>query len=335
MEVTTVETVDVFDSPDNAASFYVYIVLSALGLIGNAFVCLVMLRYRNVFNSTTNRLIFHQSAVDFLGSCMFILQKSLKTSPPDNAIGTLYCTMWWSEWYQWACFVASTYNLLAISMERYLATCHPIRHRNMLTRRRLNLIMATAWICGVALEFHLVLNVFQRDGACHDLWPSPVVQAVTGVVIFLFEIFLPLVAIIFAYTKIILELRRRSKVRINNSSSNNNPSNIFSKANKNITKTLIVVAIFFTCCWTPGGFTYLFYNFGWHGYSFGSFLDQVTGAAVVANLCVNPIIYCFTYDRFRTQARKMFRDECRRCNNQVDNSNDSRTARTGMVQTIA
>ena len=312
---------------DNSGStaFYAYIILGSLGVIGNASVCLVMLRYRNVFNSSTNKLIIHQSFVDFLASLVFLLRRFLIISPPavvpDNILGSLYCKLWWSEWPQYGMFVASTYNLVAISLERYLATCQPVRHRNMFSMLRLKLIMAASWVCGLIPELHNLVLVYEVNNTCDVFWLSFASQAGLGVFIFLKDLIIPITIIIFAYSKIIFEIRKRSKARV--CDNNRDAQKMLSKANKNVTKTLLLVAVLFAICWIPTEISYIMYNLGVN--PLNSTVFEAMGAIVVVNLCVNPFIYCFTYERFQTQVKKMVCGGCQPRGNQVDVITDGST----------
>ena len=299
------------EQQDNSAivSFYLSITLGLLGVIGNAFVCLVMLRYPKVFNSTTNRLIIHQSVVDLLSSIVFLLRKYLViTTVPDTTLGSLYCRLWWSDWPQYGMFVTSTYNLVAISIERYIATCHPVSHRNLFSTSWLKLIMVAAWMSGWITQAHLIPNSFRVDDACNLSWSNPALQAVVGIFIFLLELIIPLAVIIFTYSKIIVELHRRSKVRAGDN--NQDARNMLSKANKNVTKTLLLVAVFFAICWIPADVSYLIFNLGLNVDFVDSTVNVIMGAMVVVNICVNPFIYCFTYERFQKQAKKMVFGTC-------------------------
>ena len=295
------------NSGATAAILYVHIGLSSLGLLGNAFVCLVMLRYRNIFNSTTNKLIIHQSIVDFLASLVFLLRHCLFVRPPanlpDNYLGSIYCKLWWSEWPQYSMLLTSTNNLVAISSERYFATCHPVRHLNMFSSRRLRLIIAATWLIGWSLAARLPFALYQLIGTCAVHMPNLAANVVLGAVDVLLTFILPLVLILFAYIKIIMKLCRRSKL---------GGGNALSKANKNVTKTLLVVAVFFTLCWVPVEIDYFLYNIGIAELHVSetqtaetSYMYQAFSALLVVNLWVNPIIYCFTYERFQKQVRKM------------------------------
>ena len=305
------------------ALIVLYIILSLLGVLGNAFVGFVMLRNRNKFNSTTNKLIIHQSMVDFTASMVFFLHHllSIPTVPvPDNFIGAIYCRLWWSEWALYGVFVTSTYNLVAISLERYFATCQRVRHRNLFTNRRLKIFMATAWILGCLSQIHLIALSSLHGAAkeCELSRHNSLIQALEGVAVFLVELLIPLAVIIFAYTKIILALHKRSRARV--ADKNCDARNMLSKANKNVTKTLFLVAICFAICWIPKEVNYILFNLGLNDNFVNSALFETLGALVVVNICINPVIYCFTYEHFQKQAKRMVLGRCRPGVNRVGTS---------------
>ncbi|XP_038075042.1 tachykinin-like peptides receptor 86C [Patiria miniata] len=284
------------------------VILSSMGMLGNALVCFVMLRHRKVFYSPTNKLIIHQSFVDLVASTIFFVRRFALAVPPiaDGFIGGFYCRVWWSEWPMYGMFVTSTYNLVAISTERYVATCHPIKHRNAFSPFRLKLVMAAAWLAGWLPAAHLTLICYYdaevRD--CGASWPNFEVQAVAGTLIFVHEIIVPITVMFFAYSRIIWSLRRRSRVR--EGENNDAAREMFSKANRNVTITLVVVAAFFAICWLPTDIYYLLYNLHVHNNFVEHPVYQVFSVIVVLNLCINPLIYCFAYDRFRKKLKQEF-----------------------------
>ncbi len=315
------------------APFYVSIIIGSLGLIGNAFVCLVMLRYRSIFNSTTNKLIIHQSVVDFLGSFVFLLSLFLVVSPPsqvpDNIFGSLYCKLWWSTSTQYSLYSVSVYNLVAISIERFYATCQPVRHQNKFSSHRLKMIIAIIWICGLVPNTILTVISYKSEDGCDVNWPSRTVQVVVGLFIsYSLTIFIPLVVIIFSYARIIQELLKRSRARAGDN--NQDARNMLNEANKNVTVTLFVVAIFFAICWTPVCTNYALYNLGLHD----NYDDPTLNAIVVLNLCVNPLIYCFTYERFKKQAKKMLCGGSQHNVNRVDTISGSTRQEANAQRTV-
>ncbi|XP_033624695.1 thyrotropin-releasing hormone receptor-like [Asterias rubens] len=110
-----------------ATAFNVAIGCSAI--LGNGLVIFVMTVRHKQFSSFTNRLIRHQSIIDFVSG------------------------------------VASTYNLVVISLERFLATCHPVKHRNYCSLFKIKVSMCVAWIIGItySLRFFFVFKVNGRS----------------------------------------------------------------------------------------------------------------------------------------------------------------------------
>ncbi|XP_071805852.1 trace amine-associated receptor 1-like [Asterias amurensis] len=290
-----------------------------------------MLRYRSVFNSTTNKLIIHQSIVDFLGAFVSILRQLLVISPPtivpDNIPGSVYCKLWWSPFLH--VFITSSYNLVAISLERYYATCQPVKHRSMFSSNRLKMVILIIWLCGSVPTAHTIPISRQISGRCDISWPSPSFQAVGGSLVFVRDLVIPMTIMVFAYTKIILELRRRSRARADDN--NQDARNMLSRANKNVIKTLLVVAIFFAVCWTPTEIYYMFLNLGAIEVSVYNATLPIFSTVVVVNLCVNPFIYCFTYEHFQKQAKKMVFGGRQRNVNRVDTTSGS-TRQEGSTQ---
>ncbi|XP_022079550.1 somatostatin receptor type 2-like [Acanthaster planci] len=288
-------------------ALFFFVVLSSLGMVGNAVVCLVMLRNRKVFNSTTNKLIIHQSTIDSFGSIIFLTRRFALITPPVPAgfLTRLYCRIWWSEWVQYSMFVTSTYNLAAISAERYLATCHPVRHRNMFSPCRLKLLLLVPWLAGWLPAAHVVVLSFYDSETldCGIAWPSLEAQAAGGVLIFLQEMVIPLTIMVFTYSRITWSLQQRSRVR--QGENNAAAREMFSKANRNVTITLIVVAVFFVVCWLPNEVYYLLYNLSLQPNFINDPVYEVTSVFVVLNLCINPFIYAFAYERFRKKLLEM------------------------------
>ncbi|KAE8628015.1 hypothetical protein XENTR_v10007265 [Xenopus tropicalis] len=46
-------------------------------------------------------------------------------------------------------FVVTPYNLAVLSLERYIAICHPLRHKELCTERRCNAAMVGMWVVGL------------------------------------------------------------------------------------------------------------------------------------------------------------------------------------------
>ncbi|XP_022108909.1 galanin receptor type 1-like [Acanthaster planci] len=279
----------------------VYGAIGCLGILGNSLVCTVFLMRRQVFGSSTNLLILNQSMIDLVDSILYLV---LRFGPQladqrDDILGELACRIWFSEYIIWSLFVASTVNLLFVSLERYFAICHAVKHRKLFTPRRANIGRVIVWIVGFLYQsYWAVLHTFTQ-GECYAVWPSPTVQKIGGLFFFCCEYLIPLSIMCFSYANIVIMLRKKSK------RDNTQAVNSFQRAKRNVTLTLCVVFLSYTVCWTPTEIAYIMYNLGGH-YDFESTLHRIFTALVLGNMCVNPIIYTFKYERFQVELKKIF-----------------------------
>ncbi|XP_071809746.1 galanin receptor type 1-like [Asterias amurensis] len=278
----------------------IYGIIGCLGILGNLLVCTVFLMRRKVFSSTTNLLILNQSTIDLADSIFYLV---LRFGPQlseqgDNIWGELACRIWYSEYVIWSLFVASTVNLLFVSLERYFAICHAVKHRKIFTTRRANIGRVVVWIIGFSYQSYWAALHTLEDGKCYAHWPTPTIQKIGGVFFFTCEYLIPLIIMSFSYANIVIMLRRKSK-------RDNKEVNTFQRAKRNVTVTLCVVFLSYSVCWTPTEIAYLLYNLG-GDYDFESVLHRIFTALVLGNMCVNPIIYVFKYERFQVELRRIF-----------------------------
>ena len=148
------------------------VVIACSAILGNGMVIFVMTVRRKQFSSFTNRLIRHQSIIDFVSGVLFLTLKicinhSLFENVNKNWRGELLCRFIYSGYFVWASNVASTYNLVMISLERFMATCYPVKHRNHCSFFRIKISMCATWIIGFieAIVF-IVMNHVNDQGRC-------------------------------------------------------------------------------------------------------------------------------------------------------------------------
>jgi hypothetical protein len=70
------------------------------------------------------------------------------------------------------------------------------------------------------------------------------------------------------------------------------------RAQRNLTKTLVLVVAGFVACWSPNQWYYLLHNLGL-SLPMGGPIYDLTTALVCVNCCVNCFIYTANYDEFR------------------------------------
>jgi hypothetical protein len=78
----------------------------------------------------------------------------------------------------------------------------------------------------------------------------------------------------------------------------------YSKAKRNVLKTLVIVCCGFILCSTSNQFFILLYFLG-RDTDFTSWFYHFTVIAVFFNCCLNPFIYCLKYNEFRVGMRRL------------------------------
>ena len=103
--------------------YIIYAVIGCFGLFGNSMVLIVIVTSKRMKKYLINLYLINQSAIDLLGSVFLIAASTNRydSSGHDTGIwGQLYCRVWEMRVPMWSMFLSSTYNLLAMTLERYL-----------------------------------------------------------------------------------------------------------------------------------------------------------------------------------------------------------------------
>ncbi|XP_071788450.1 galanin receptor 2b-like [Asterias amurensis] len=284
------------------------VAIGCSAILGNGLVIFVMTVRRKQFSSFTNRLIRHQSIIDFVSGLVFLLmtgidQSSLLTMLEANIFTDIICRFVDSHYFIWAVNVASTYNLVVISLERFLATCYPVKHRNYCSLFKIKVSMCVAWTIGFAYALVFLFLHHVSDGKCaFNPKNAKIFEVFVFSWSFLVEYIVPVIFISFSYVRILLVLRHK----LDNANANQQ-NGVLSKAKKNVIITMLIAGCMFFICWSPIQMLRLFLSTELvKGFSAGTVLGAARGL-VMCNMSVNPVVYCFKYEHFRTQLSQLAR----------------------------
>ena len=176
--------------PKNTLEHFLNVIKFLIGLVGalgNDLVCYVIFKVRKRQNYT-NSLIVSQSTIDFLTS-LIVIATTISFAvdgqlPSNHGLAVLFCIFWHGRIILFSCWTISTFNLVAIAIERYLAIIHPIWYHQTFTRKHALILATTAWL--IAPIMQTILGARQnvlRDGQCVAVSP-PIQQAILGVLTF-------------------------------------------------------------------------------------------------------------------------------------------------------
>ena len=174
---------------------------TATGIVSNVFVIVVTLRHTKMWRQLTCKYIVNQSVIDALTLAVFIVR--LQTVPDDHTLvasmddlhADLYCRLWSSPFLVYGLLLVSTYNLVAISVERYLAIVRPFWHKASFTHRKVTFSIVAIWLFGVVYMTCVVAVPSYMSGSKCQIarhWPSQVVQTFVASITLCISLVMPL-----------------------------------------------------------------------------------------------------------------------------------------------
>ncbi|XP_028666330.1 arginine vasopressin receptor 1Aa [Erpetoichthys calabaricus] len=207
---------------------------------------------------------------------------------------------------------ASTYMMVMMTVDRYIAICHPLKTLQQPTQRSYVMIISTwvlSFILSIPQYFIFSLSEIEEGSEVYDCWahflkPWGVRAYITWitVTIFLIPVFVLVLCYGFICYNIWRNIKLKTKKQTGESASKNGliPSTVssvttISRAKLRTVKMTFVIVLAYIVCWAPFFIVQMWsawdMNFSWHD----SDDTAVTLSALLASLnsCCNPWIYMF------------------------------------------
>jgi hypothetical protein len=106
------------------------IAIGCVGLTGNVFVIVVILGFTSLYKQLATVFVINQSVIDAASSLFVIAQQTTNYFKIPVYAGQpaseTFCRVWYSQTFMWGLYVSSTYNLVALTAERYLKVNHVV-----------------------------------------------------------------------------------------------------------------------------------------------------------------------------------------------------------------
>ncbi len=292
---------------------YVYILIGCVGMLDNAFVLWVIASYPSMRHRLANFYIVNQSCIDLLGSCFVILVAIVEGCMQSSWVelgrlsGEMYCRLWKSQVLLWGCFMASTVNLVLITVERYSEIVHAIWHKSFMTPTKTYVVLSLSWIIGLGRSFIYGISTSGvHDGTCKTwiIFPNSAVATLNGVLDFLFAFAIPVIIMFYCYTRMAFTLR--SKIHpsglTNLSKAETDRVAKAARFRRNIFSTMATVSLCFVLCWMWNTSWFFLQKVGVQMPRSTAFY-QFSLCAVYLNTLVNPVIYIVRYQHFKTAVK--------------------------------
>ncbi|KAM9341888.1 nociceptin receptor [Pholidichthys leucotaenia] len=278
----------------------VYMIVCIIGLVGNFLVMYVIIRYTKM-KTATNIYIFNLALADslFLATLPFQGTDVFLGFWP---FGNILCkTVIVIDYYN---MFTSTFTLTVMSMDRYVAVCHPVKALDMRTPHKAKVVNVCVWVLASAFGVPAMMmgNVEEDHNGveCIVVLPEPRSHwdPVFGICIFLFSFLIPVAIISICYSQMVKRLR---SVRILSGSKEKD------RNMRRITRMVLVVVAAFVICWTPVQIMVLAQSLGFNLSSLSTVvLMHFCIVLGYVNSSLNPVLYAFLDENFK----RCFREFC-------------------------
>ena len=284
--------------------------IGSLGLIGNIFTLIVLGSSSTLRKYRINKLIMHQSIIDLMGALFHILNTAIDFQIPGNYA---YCVLWKTKLPFWIFTITSTFSLMLITIERYLAIVHTSWYERKVSDRRMIFSISIVWIIGFGCALGMATSTAKVDpgGPCFVTSVSPSLsfkKRIIGVSWFIVSFLFPVLVHVFCYIRMFYTLWVRMRKIVgerdifderNEENPSNNP-----KLMRNVVLTAFTITVCFISCWFWNEIFVLLYHLG-YPVQFGGTYFHFSMLAVACNCCINPIVFMLQYKQFKEQAKKI------------------------------
>uniref|UniRef100_A0A1A8SMV1 Galanin receptor 2 n=1 Tax=Nothobranchius rachovii TaxID=451742 RepID=A0A1A8SMV1_9TELE len=271
-----------------------------LGIAGNSLVLAVLCRNGQMKTKTTNMFIFSLGVAD-LCFIVFCVPFQVTIYTLDQWVfGSVICKA--VHFLIFLTMYASIFTLSAVSVDRYLAICYPLRSRHTRTPKNALTSICLVWVLALVFSAPYLGYFSQMDLAgtplCIPAWePRP--RIIMDMFTFIFGYLIPFLVLSLTYTRTVHYLWT-SVDPVKDASESR-------RSKWKVTKMIIVVAVLFCLCWLPHHLVVLFMWFGSFPLNHTTYVLRIISHLVAyANSCLNPIVYALVSKHFRKGFRKAF-----------------------------
>uniref|UniRef100_A0A8B9D9P0 Opioid receptor delta 1 n=1 Tax=Anser cygnoides TaxID=8845 RepID=A0A8B9D9P0_ANSCY len=270
--------------------------------------------------TATNIYIFNLALADALATSTLPFQ-SAKYLMETWPFGELLCKVVLSiDYYN---MFTSIFTLTMMSVDRYVAVCHPVKALDFRTPAKAKVINVCIWVLSSVIGVPIMVMAVtkSKDGMvlCTLQFPDPPIywDTVTKICVFIFAFMVPILVITICYGLMILRLK---SVRLL-SGSKEKDRNL-----RRITRMVLVVVAAFIICWTPIHIFVIVWTLvdidKKNPYVVASLHFCI--ALGYTNSSLNPVLYAFLDENFK----RCFREFCLPFRARVEQNSFSRARNT-------
>ncbi|CAL8327695.1 unnamed protein product [Lota lota] len=207
---------------NEAVRIVLYSLIFLLSVLGNTLIIAVLVRNRRM-RTVTNLFLLSLAVSDLMVSLVCIPFTLIPNLMRNFVFGAGMCKL--VMYFMGVSVSVSTFNLMAISLERYSAICNPLTSRTWQTKSHAVKVISATWVASLILmlpyPISSTLKPFTRVNnstghMCRLVWPTDVIQQSWYVSLLLLLFLIPGLVMMTAYGLISLELYRGIKFEMTN-----------------------------------------------------------------------------------------------------------------------
>ncbi|CAN8205932.1 unnamed protein product [Coccothraustes coccothraustes] len=274
-------------------------------LLGNALVCLAVLRFPHLRSKVTNLFVVSLAVSDLLVAVLVMPWRAASDVLGFWPFGA-FCDLWVA--FDITCCTASILHLCLISVERYWAIAEPFRYQRRVTQRLAFVTIAAAWLLSLLISFIPVQLRWHKggeqpgfNGSAEEGGCDPSLSSTYAISSSLISFYVPVAIMLGTYGRLFRLARRQlrgiSSLETPGSSDRPRGTSLKNSLRKEakVLQTLAIIVGVFVCCWLP------FFVLNCLAPFCGPGASPCVSRAVLgtftwlgwANSALNPVIYAF------------------------------------------
>ncbi|XP_060884887.1 galanin receptor 2a [Labrus mixtus] len=269
-----------------------------VGTVGNSLVLAVLFRKGQM--KTTNLFILNLGIADLCFIVFCVPFQATIYTLDQWVFGAVMCKV--VHFIIFLTMYASIFTLTAVSVDRYLAICYPLRSRQMRTPKNAIASIVLLWLLALLFSAPYLSYFTQMELAgavlCIPAWESKP-RFVMDLCTFVFGYLVPVLVLGLTYARTVRHLWTSVDPAKDASESR--------RAKRKVTKMIVVVAALFCVCWLPHHLVVLCMWSGRFPLNHATYVLRILSHLLAyANSCLNPVVYALVSKHFRKGFRKVF-----------------------------
>ena len=290
-----------------------YSIISLTGISGNSLVLYVIKNNNHMKTSPFGTYLGGLALADLLISlsCLpiYLTSTSAFTNHPTGIAGDIMCKVLSGYVLLFQFCGVSIYTMVAIAVQRYQAICKPLSSRATATPGRARKIIAAIWLLALMIA---ILAIYGEKYAKPDeatigahckfsvTYNNDVIPRVVYMTIFTVQYIIPVCCMTFCFVRIRMTLNQQIRLVEGKEGESQMAELKQARERKRTVTTVLIVVVSYFLLWTPNQILYTCFNFHVYLASWDSNMFQVSVVLCFFSSCINPVIYAFRSQQFRT-----------------------------------